>query len=33
MKRNDTRPLTVNGQPWEYKIGRNTGITEKITKV
>jgi len=24
MKRKDTRPLTVNGQPWEYKIGRNT---------
>lgn len=24
MKRNDTRSLTVNGQPWEYKIGRNT---------
>lgn len=24
MKRNDTRPLTVNGQIWEYKIGRNT---------
>ena len=24
MRRNDTRPLTVNGQPWEYKIGRNT---------
>lgn len=24
MIRNDTRPLTVNGQPWEYKIGRNT---------
>lgn len=24
MRRTDTRPLTVNGQPWEYKIGRNT---------
>jgi hypothetical protein len=24
MERKDTRPLTVNGQPWEYKIGRNT---------
>ncbi len=24
MKRNDTRQLNVNGQPWEYKIGRNT---------
>ncbi len=24
MKRKDTRPLTVNGQSWEYKIGRNT---------
>lgn len=24
MKRKDTRPLTVNGQLWEYKIGRNT---------
>lgn len=24
MKRNDTRALTVKGQPWEYKIGRNT---------
>lgn len=24
MKRTDTRPLTVNGQSWEYKIGRNT---------
>lgn len=24
MKRNDTRPLTVNGNIWEYKIGRNT---------
>jgi hypothetical protein len=24
MKRKDTRPLNVNGTPWEYKIGRNT---------
>jgi hypothetical protein len=24
MKRKDTRPLTVNGVIWEYKIGRNT---------
>lgn len=24
MKRNDTRPLTVNNQEWEYKIGKNT---------
>lgn len=24
MNRKDTRPLTVNGTPWEYKIGRNT---------
>lgn len=24
MIRKDTRPITVNGQPWEYKIGRNT---------
>jgi hypothetical protein len=24
MKRKDTRPLTVNGTPWEYKIGKNT---------
>jgi hypothetical protein len=24
MKRKDTRPLTINGTPWEYKIGRNT---------
>jgi len=24
MKRKDTRHLNVNGQPWEYKIGRNT---------
>ena len=24
MRRKDTRPLTINGTPWEYKIGRNT---------
>lgn len=24
MKRNDTRPLTINNQEWEYKIGKNT---------
>jgi len=24
MQRKDTRPLTVNGKLWEYKIGRNT---------
>jgi hypothetical protein len=24
MKRNDTRSLTVNGNDWEYKIGKNT---------
>jgi len=24
MNRKDTRPLTINGQQWEYKIGRNT---------
>lgn len=24
MNRKDTRPLAVNGTPWEYKIGRNT---------
>jgi len=24
MIRNDTRPLSVNGNIWEYKIGRNT---------
>jgi hypothetical protein len=24
MKRNDTRPLSVNNNIWEYKIGRNT---------
>jgi hypothetical protein len=24
MNRKDTRFLTVNGTPWEYKIGRNT---------
>ena len=24
MKRKDTRPLTVNKEEWEYKIGKNT---------